>query len=288
MKTRTEVYSEKLAKLRTWRYAHIKRDGHFLEVYRAVTGEICAWTSRPKNIISELKDFSQFAHWQDLPHGAIFQGELWQPGTKGAQIKTRIVERSPALRFDVFGIRQYPGVAPYVVDGWKLCEVERRAAAHGFNFLPWLTLSGHVDFSAMLKNLQPDVEGYVLKYANQLQWAKLKPRPTLDLIITDIQPGEGKYAGLIGSLTVSTAEGFEVAHVSGMTDELRVALSNNVEALRGQVIEVAYQEIGTQGRLRHPSFVRFREDKSPEACTIEQDEELVAFWGSKVSQRKLF
>lgn len=289
MKPRTELYSIELAKLRDWRYAHTKRDGHYLEVFKGADGQLYAFTSRPKNIIDQLREFPQFKNWRELPPGSIFQGELWQPDVAAADIKTQINLRSPLLRFDVFGVRAIAGVSAASLDKWALETVREYAAEYGFAFVPFQKLRSSFEAAALdLKTLPAHVEGYVLKHSNQLQWAKMKPRPTIDLIISGWQPGEGKYAGLVGSLTVSTFEGFEVAHVGGMTDEVRAALSRNVEMLKGQVIEVAYQEMGTQGRLRHPSFVRFREDKPPERCTIDQDDDLQNFYANKVQQRKLF
>ncbi|HEX9887171.1 MAG TPA: DNA ligase D [Longimicrobiales bacterium] len=37
------------------------------------------------------------------------------------------------------------------------------------------------------------------------------------------------------------------------------------------VVEVTYKEVTEAGQLRHPSFVRFRDDKTPDECRLEED-----------------
>ena len=91
-----------------------------------------------------------------------------------------------------------------------------------------------------------------------------------DLIITGWTEGEGKYAGLIGALKVSTCDGEELASVSGMTDDVRRLISSSPESFLGRVCEVQYQNVAKLGRLRHPVFLGFRDDKRPEECGINQ------------------
>jgi ATP-dependent DNA ligase len=94
-------------------------------------------------------------------------------------------------------------------------------------------------------------------------WLKVKPKLTLDLVCTGLLPGVGKYWGKVGSIRVATREGIELARVSGMSDEIRdsIRLSDI-----GRVCEVAYERLGSQGRLRHPRFVMWRDDKTAEQC----------------------
>jgi ATP-dependent DNA ligase len=148
----------------------------------------------------------------------------------------------------------------------SLGHVENVALIYG------LALSDWCDIESMAKStleatlrapLPTDVEGYVFKDGNLTGWAKWKPTRTADLVVTGLTPGRGKYAGLIGSLECSLWGGPVVADVSGFTDAERAALGPHVI---GQVVEVAYQYVGARGRLRHPRFVRWRDDKAPEEC----------------------
>ena len=134
--------------------------------------------------------------------------------------------------------------------------------------------------------LQENAEGYVFKNGNKLDWAKWKPSPTIDCYVTGVTMGNGKYAGTIGSVQVSVYSQDRlgvcvIADVSGMTDDERETMRelHRYGALCGQVIEVAYQYVGSRGRLRHPRFVRFRDDKSQNMCLTDQDPKLASIWG---------
>lgn len=58
-----------------------------------------------------------------------------------------------------------------------------------------------------------------------------------------------------------------VGQCSGMDDIIREYMTNNQQQLIGTVIEVGANElIKKTGKLRHPRFIRFREDKNKESC----------------------
>ncbi len=60
----------------------------------------------------------------------------------------------------------------------------------------------------------------------------------------------------------------EVGETSGLDDEERERISHNTEDFIGKVIEVKCNEIFKDtGKLRHPRFLRYRDDKSVEDCT---------------------
>lgn len=120
-------------------------------------------------------------------------------------------------------------------------------------------------------------EGFVLKQRmRQPCWWKLKVTHTYDLIMTGWTIATaGKHKGMIksikGSVTTIEEGGFrniEVANVSGMKDEIRY---NITEADLGRVFEVEANLLAGQGRLRHPRFIRWRDDKSATECTYESE-----------------
>ena len=58
-----------------------------------------------------------------------------------------------------------------------------------------------------------------------------------------------------------------IGETSGITDELREEISNNRDSYIGKVIEIKAQEvIKKTGKMRHPRFLRFRNDKNLEDC----------------------
>ena len=97
---------------------------------------------------------------------------------------------------------------------------------------------------------------YQIKYKGELE---------CDLKIVAIEPGTGKYAGLVGSLLCESGDGLVKVNVgSGLRDEDRVSL--NSDSVIGKIIAVKYNAkiVNKQGEtsLFLPIFVELREDKT--------------------------
>lgn len=124
--------------------------------------------------------------------------------------------------------------------------------------------------------LNEGYEGIVIKplskfYYDKGALIKVKKFETVDLVIMDYQPGEGKYEGLIGAVIVgyydeATDSLVKVAKVNCGTDEERRNWTANWNNMLGKVMEVKCQEI-TDKSLRHPVYIRLRDDKSYKMCT---------------------
>jgi hypothetical protein len=257
------------------RYAHVKLDGYFTKVIkndRAVT----VLSSNGNPIQNKLLWLPVMKQWNALPPGTTLYGELWVTGQTASAVTTAMVERNPDLRWTGFASDQRPD---------ELLEnVEERFDSFGLPFSMYRVLESIDDVLSVhrevcFQNLPPFAEGYVLKDGNQLGWIKLKPKKTIDLVVTGWLPGEGKYEDQVGALVCSTIEGFEVCSCSGMTDGERAAMTEAKDRLVGQLVEIQYQNVGAKGRLRHPQFLRWRtEDKAPERCGVDQDSDLKAYW----------
>lgn len=99
-------------------------------------------------------------------------------------------------------------------------------------------------------------EGLVLRPAGETdieKWLKVKAVVTHDLIVTGIKLGKGRLEGKIGGLVTD-----KCIVGSGLTDELR---SLDGSYWLGKTIEVEAMEETDSGKLRHPRFIRIREDK---------------------------
>ncbi len=93
---------------------------------------------------------------------------------------------------------------------------------------------------------------------------KIKPRLTADLLCVAWKEGEGKYAGLIGSLLLQDSNGIQVAAGSGLSDSQRSLPANS---FIGQVIEIEYETQSDNGVWLQPIIKHIRYDKSPKDIT---------------------
>lgn len=110
-------------------------------------------------------------------------------------------------------------------------------------------------------------EGVIVKPLQHLyerkrshSWLKVKAFETHDLVITDMFEGEGKYAGKMGGV-ICDFDGVEVRVGGGWSDADREIMWNDQSSYIGRMIEVGAHEQTPDGSLRHPRFMRFRDDK---------------------------
>lgn len=114
---------------------------------------------------------------------------------------------------------------------------------------------------------------------------KCKKAFDLSVICSGFKPGQGKYKGQIGALkfsviTLADKELVEIGQCSGMTDKDRVDFTKNWKRYNGAVMDVTCQPpdhpdkfVPGKDRLRHPRFIRFRDDLNGIDCT---DKKLIA------------
>lgn len=204
-----------------------------------------------------------------------------------SDVITALKDQSVTLHYIAFAVPFFKG---HDLRALPLSSAQAKAEEMGFKFAPW----DHVDFdevppvssvegirSRLVEQAQQKgIEGWVLKGGGQYgKWYKVKPEPTVEGFVTAVVPGQGKYNNQVGAIVVSVYdhdnEQVEVASCSGMTDEERqhMTIVHKQGRLLGRVVEVKYQHVGAKGRLIHPRFHRWREDKSAGQCSIVQLEE---------------
>lgn len=252
-----------------YRYAHLKRDGIWLtlqcrdRVSRAMTRhptDITAQLSHPT-----LYAFSDAASRQWVDDATLYC-ELFAPGKPASYVKSALANgRIEELQIEAFA-------TPDLDDDETLEQVGVYSRGLGVPFAPF-QCGAWDDWQST-----PDAEGLVYKDGNMLRWAKEKRIASLEAVVTGTKDGNGKYLGLLGALVLSVYDHdgvlVEVARCSGMTDAERIMMGEDEESLIGRVVEVEYQYVGAGGRLRHPRFLRFRDDKNAVECTVEQDQAL--------------
>ena len=81
------------------------------------------------------------------------------------------------------------------------------------------------------------------------------------------------YMGMAGSLEIGVYYNNKIrpiGYLSGLTEEIKL----NYEKYKMKVIEVTAMQLTDDKMLRHPKFIRFRDDKQPQDCLWEQIEQL--------------
>lgn len=131
---------------------------------------------------------------------------------------------------------------------------------------------------AMQNAIDAGFEGIVVKsltktYRDVGASLKCKKFETVDVVVYDYIQGRGKYSDTVGALSIGyydpiTSNIKHISQVNCGTDAERNMWHDRWSELKGSVIEVKCQEV-TETSLRHPVYIRLREDKTAEMCTKE-------------------
>ena len=81
------------------------------------------------------------------------------------------------------------------------------------------------------------------------------------------------YMGMAGSLEIGVYQNNKIkpiGYLSGLSEEIKM----NYDKYKMRVIEVTAMQLTDDKMLRHPKFIRFRDDKQPQDCLWEQIEQL--------------
>lgn len=108
---------------------------------------------------------------------------------------------------------------------------------------------------AMVKSL----EGFYEKKRSRT-WLKMKAEMTDDLRVVSLFEGNGKYIGQMGGF-VCDLDGVDVRIGGGFSDAQRIEYWNNPSLAIGRLAEIEYHEKTPDKSLRHPRFLRWRNDK---------------------------
>lgn len=218
-----------------WKFAHLKRDGWCIQMYKDGKGELFTYTRKPKRIWINDDWYTDLR--RDLPNDFVLFGELFVPDGQATDVAS-VVAGNLKGEFEAF-------YSPCVQ---SLSELS--------NYAPVIPCTEDIS------KIPIGYEGFVLKNDyHPGEWWKLKPEKTVDLRVIGFKPGLGKFAGFIGSAICKSDDGKISAVVGGMSDEVREHMTKYRKWWKGQIIEVEYQLITRDGALRHPRYKRHRPDK---------------------------
>jgi len=263
------------------KYAHYKLDGHYTRIEVSKNGLPHAYTSLGTDITEAFLQ-SVCGHGNlpmSLPPKLVLHGELIDPTKHASYVKTALAQKKPLW---LYGIA-VEGVS--LGSNVPLQKLEEYLVSIRVPHIPHVDITDYpASIGAFLQEPLPTIcgrtiEGWVLKDCHLGTMYRWKPVRTIDLVIKAFTPAKaGKYSGQIGAIVCHTAEGHNVANVSGMTDLVRSRMTRNPNDYIGKVVEITYQEVAAKGKLRFPRYIRQRDDKLPSQCTLDQDPTLKEFW----------
>lgn len=104
---------------------------------------------------------------------------------------------------------------------------------------------------------------YEYKETRSYDWMKMKNVDTVDVIVTGMYEGKGKYENQMGGVIVDF-NGQPNKVGGGWSDHQRKFFWFNRNEIIDKCIEVLYMEKTDDGNMRHARFIRFREDLNNE------------------------
>lgn len=157
---------------------------------------------------------------------------------------------------------------PYKQRRKLLEDVAKFAPIEAIKTTPRYFVNSQAEISAIYEKVRArGLEGLIVKDLDGLYhrrrnhgWMKIKNEESVDVPIIATEEGTGKYAGQLGALVVDV-DGIAVNVGSGLSDEQRASFWEAKGELIGRLVEVEFHEKTPDGSLRHPRFVRFRDDK---------------------------
>lgn len=120
-----------------------------------------------------------------------------------------------------------------------------------------------------------DYEGMIFLHSeyHERSLARMKRAVSMDYVCMGFEDSDSDtYAGwgvasILGGLYIDGSL-VQVCRVPGITDELRAEFFNNREKYVGRVFEAHGKRVFKSGALRHPEFIRWRDDKLPKDCVL--------------------
>lgn len=249
-----------------------KLNGYQITV-KKIAGKVSVLTRGKNDLTDSLQAIPDIAaELHSMPDDSEFVGELHAKNHDAAAVPTLLIAQSNELVISPFWIVKWAGK---MKNGLLTHSLYETVLAY-FRNTPMpelLSESNHrlkqKDIDKWLKEaIKRKIEGFVF-YSTEGQAYKLKPVRTIDVVIHEINRS---YDSTIRSVNVGVyADGqlIRLGSVSAGLTYQQKRMKN--EELLNKVIEVSYQDITSNSKLKMPVFERFRDDeKKPSECLISQ------------------
>lgn len=231
--------------------------------------------------------------------------------------KQVLVGKVHFMAFDILRINDY-GTTPQDNEWQAHTQRERREELEAFfalipdNVREYLQLipqhkQGKDNFDVLFHTIvEAGGEGLIIKDQDALYgkgWSKMKRAHDVSTVCMGFKSGTGKYEGQIGAIQLgvymertsfgslttdgeSKMELVEIGFASGMDDALRLEMTECPDDYIGSVVDVHTQGLTSGNRLRHPTYIRFRDDLNSGDCTMEKLKEDLSATKAKATRSK--
>lgn len=244
-------------------FAQVKMDGWYLEVFRDATPR-AYFKSRTEEVFEKLPVTIRAAILR-LPVGTVLRGELHAPGQAATEVPRLLRAADPRLVLTVFEV---PSLTATDFD-----RPREWVEAAGLGFVETIRVSdapAPVDGDAwFVAARQRGIEGWVFKTHHGDDGYKHKPLRTADVeVVGYSRSTSASFCGGLKSFDVAIEGQIVAAVVQGLDNAFR--LTADPQRWVGRVMEVAFLSVTAGGKLQQPRFVRWREDKLPDQCRLDQ------------------
>lgn len=135
--------------------------------------------------------------------------------------------------------------------------------------IPRYIVNSHTEIQTLYGKVRArGLEGLIIKDPKGLYhrrrnhaWMKIKNEDDADVEVIGYEEGTGKYVDQLGALIIDF-NGVKVNVGSGLSDSQRASFWEAKDELIGKLCTVEYHEITPDGSLRHPRFIKWRDDKT--------------------------
>ena len=215
---------------------------------------------------------------EDYREAMLFDGEIMSGEfneTVGAAHRKEQAVNSEYYIFEAMSLSDFDnGTGEDYITRRARLQIFFRESADAMEHLqlpPVFMMNNHDDiYTKHVEIMASGGEGVIVKPTTGMyekkrshNWLKIKDHNSADCLITGYIEGTGKLVGKIGAFIVDF-NGVNVKVGSGLNDELRNEIALGDPEQIGRMIQVDYHEVTPDKSLRHPTFVRFRDDKPNE------------------------
>jgi len=181
------------------------------------------------------------------------------------------------LKYDGIDIRNQPYEARIEI----LKDVVEYIAPDFVSVLPTYP-SSHWKRLWDMKVCEEAYEGLVFKkgkasYDETKAWARLKGVVEIEYMCIGMGEAdtESKYKGQVGAVIGSLVDKICAVKCGGLTEDMRREFTDHPERYIGQVFTAKGNGWFPSGSVRHPKFLRWRDDKEVDECTYSQVPEII-------------